>query len=288
MSKNSEYVNLKQQIEAMKKNYSNFEINLKKDIKEMIEETINEKIKYLIENTMEKFANKMEKKLEQIWDQMKMQKEEINELQKSQIFISKEYETMKKKMDETKQIEKNNSHQLKNIENECEEIKNKLLAKETELDNLEQYGRRENLEFHGVPVQQNENTNKIIQNLLKRINLDINENEISTSHRLNSNKENIPPPIIVRFSKRDTRNKIYANKRKFNAVTNFGIPEMNNLYINENLTKKRSELLAKTRKAKYEAKYKYLWTKNGNIFVRKSDQAQSLHIKSEQDIAKIN
>ena len=89
MSKNSDYVNLKQQIEAMKKNYSNFEINLKKDIKEMIEETINEKIKYLIENTMEKFANKMEKKLEQIWDQMKMQK--------SQIFISKEYETMKKK-----------------------------------------------------------------------------------------------------------------------------------------------------------------------------------------------
>ena len=72
---------------------------------------------------MEKFANKMEKKLEQIWDQMKMQKEEINELQKSQIFISKEYETMKKKMDETKQIEKNNSHQLKNIENE-EQVKN--------------------------------------------------------------------------------------------------------------------------------------------------------------------
>ena len=45
MSKNSDYVNLKQQIEAMKKNYSNFETNLKKDIKEMIEETINEKIK---------------------------------------------------------------------------------------------------------------------------------------------------------------------------------------------------------------------------------------------------
>ena len=32
-------------------------------------------------------------------------------------------------MDETKQIEKNNSHQLKNIENECKEIKNKLLNK---------------------------------------------------------------------------------------------------------------------------------------------------------------
>ena len=197
MSKNSDYVNLKQQIEAMEKNYSNFEINLKKDIKEMIEETINEKIKYLIENTMEKFANKMEKKLQQIWDQMKMQKEEINELQKSQTFISKEYETMRKKMDETKQIEKNNSHQLKNIENEYEEIKNKLLAKEIELDNLEQYGRRENLEFHGVPVQQNENINKIIQNLLKRINLEITENEVSAKRLFFSTRQQLKIAAIM-------------------------------------------------------------------------------------------
>ena len=63
---------------------------------------------------------------------------------------------------------------------------------------------------------------------------------------------------------------------------------MNNLFRNENLSSKRSELLAKTRKAKYEAKYKYLWTKNGNIFVRKSDQVQSLHIKSILRIAKMN
>ena len=54
---------------------------------------------------MEKFTKKMEKKLARIWDEMKIQKE-INELQKSQIFISQEYETMKK-TDETKEIEKN-------------------------------------------------------------------------------------------------------------------------------------------------------------------------------------
>ena len=35
-------------------------------------------------------------------------------------------------MDETKQIEKKLFPSIKNIENECEEIKNKLLAKETE------------------------------------------------------------------------------------------------------------------------------------------------------------
>ena len=96
----------------------------------------------------------------------------------------------------------------------------------------------------------------------------------------------LPPPIIVRFLKRDTQNKFYGNKSKFNAVSNFGITGMNDLFINENLTSKRSEFLAKTiLKAKYEANP---WTKNGDIFVRKFDQAQSLNIKSMQDIAKIN
>ena len=35
------------------------------------------------------------------------------------------------------------------------------------LENLEQYGRRDNLEFIGVPKHPNENTNQIIKNLVK-------------------------------------------------------------------------------------------------------------------------
>ena len=35
--------------------------------------------------------------------------------------------------------------------NETEKIKNKLSAKEAELYNLKQYGRRKNLEFYGIP-----------------------------------------------------------------------------------------------------------------------------------------
>ena len=41
---------------------------------------------------------------------------------------------------------------------------------------------------------------------------------------------------------------MYGNKSKFNFVSNFEIPGINNLYINENLTGKRSELLEKSRK----------------------------------------
>ena len=37
----------------------------------------------------------------------------------------------------------------------------------------------------------------------------------------------------MRFSERVTLNKVYANKSKFNAVSNFGMPEMNNLFVNK-------------------------------------------------------
>ena len=67
------------------------------------------------------------------------------------------------------------------------------------LNRLEQYGRRQNLEIVGNPVQDGENTN-------------LTPEQISTSHRLPAkNPENLSPIIIARFTNRDVRNKIYAN-----------------------------------------------------------------------------
>ena len=40
-------------------------------------------------------------------------------------------------------------------------------------------------------VQQNKSANKIVQNLLQLIQLDINENRILTSHCVHSRKENV-------------------------------------------------------------------------------------------------
>ena len=89
---------------------------------------------------------------------------------------------------------------------------------ETEkLDDLEQYGRRENLEIHGVPWTRNECTNEIVQKVAKVLHVKLTSNDISTSHRLfnsdivNAYEKNQHPPIIVRFANRDKKMNCFVN-----------------------------------------------------------------------------
>ena len=44
-------------------------------------------------------------------------------------------------------------------ENQC--LKDQLIEEEKMRDNSDQYNRRENLEFHGIPLNPNKNTNHI-------------------------------------------------------------------------------------------------------------------------------
>ena len=106
---------------------------------------------------------------------------------------------------------------------------NKQLALTSiQLDSREQYGRRENLEIHGVPLSINEDSKKIIPKVAKRMNVQLGSCDISTAHRLfnytdrtffpskekNQRREKShPPPIIMRFANRDKRNEIYSERK---------------------------------------------------------------------------
>ena len=121
------------------------------------------------------------------------------------------------------------------------------------MDRLEQYGRRENLELHGIPVKENENTDEIDKEVAKSLDVNLEDYVISPSHRLfdykprnerepeqANDKRNQYPPIIVRFSNRDKRNELYSKrwkiKDKLTAKSSCVPP---NFAIRENLTERR-------------------------------------------------
>ena len=112
-------------------------------------------------------------------------------------------------------------------------------------DDLDQYNRRENLEFHGIPLNPNENTNHIIKTMAKKLNIDLKENDISTSHRLPKSSS-----VIARFTNRDIRNLIFQKRKNLIGVRDYGIDGMENLFINENLTPRRKKLFSLAHKKK--------------------------------------
>ena len=100
------------------------------------------------------------------------------------------------------------------------------------------------------------NTNKIVQEVAKLMNITLSEDQISTSHRLpvsqrpnrnitESKKRQIAssPPIIVQFLSRDVRNNLHSNRKLLHEANfkNFFVEGTTKVYVNENLTRTRKK-----------------------------------------------
>ena len=186
-------------------------------------------------------------------------------------YLASEYDDF---LNEIKRINKQNSQliqKMKNLEQIVTKFDNQQTNTEKQLEDLEQYGRRENLEIHGIPLADNEDTGKIVQIVAKALKVQLSKSDISTSHRLfNSNlndqhqkpyihrdqqpsavRRNQPPPIMVRFCNRDKRNEMFSKRLKLKSVSNEINPKPNAeiLAIRENLTKFENFYSAKLTKS---------------------------------------
>jgi hypothetical protein len=85
--------------------------------------------------------------------------------------------------------------------------------------------------------------------------------DISTAHRLKAGPKDKTRPIIVRFSNRDVRNKVYSAKKLLKGSTS-------GVFISEHLTKPDSELFFEARKLLREKKIFAAWIQNGLVHVR--------------------
>ena len=224
-------------------------------------------------------------------------------------YLASEYDDF---LNEIKRINKQNSQlmqKMKNLEQIVTKFDNQQTNTEKQLEELEQYGRRENLEIHGIPLADNEDTGKIVQNVAKALKVQLSKSDISTSHRLfNSNlndqhqkllnhrdqqpsamRRNQPPPIIVRFCNRDKRNEMFSKRLKLKSVSNEIYPKPNAeiLAIRENLTKFRKFLFSEANKVKHAMCYQFLWTRQGQILLRKDSTSRIIKISNLNDLARV-
>ena len=162
------------------------------------------------------------------------------------------------------------------------------------LDELEQNGRRENLEIHGVVAMRNESTNQIVKTVVQTLNVQLDERHISTSHWLKQNQEDTRqhPPIIVQFTNRDKRNEIFR-KQKMLQTNQFTRESMKstfgnaNLKTTENLTRYRKTLFNTAKLASQHLHYKFLWTFQGQIRLRQYPDCRIITATSLSDLNKI-
>ena len=170
--------------------------------------------------------------------------------------------------------------QLKNLF-ECKEEMKKLH------DDLEQYGRRDILEFWGIGQRDGENTTYVVLDFLDSVlGLKLSKYDISVSHRQrqprNANdNERRPDPIYVKFVNRSVKSHILYLKRKL-----YKRMKQTEVFIHENLTLRRRELLATAKRELQN--FKFIWVREGSIFVCKYSNSRVHKIEDFHTIEKLS
>jgi len=221
---------------------------------------------------------------------------QLDEIQKSVSWLSECYDELNTKMESNqKQINSLDNDRKKTKEN-CVKLSNELAQLKSNLDEMEQYIRRESLEIRGIPVTQDEDTSEIVRKIGDLIDVDIEESDISVSHRLPPPKNNhfkqLDPAIVVKFVRRDVRDQLYSARKHLRdkSTTDLGFERRapRKIYISESLTRSKHSLLNQCLKKKKELNYRFLWTHYGKILMRKNGSSSVITITSEKDFDKLS
>lgn len=217
-------------------------------------------------------------------------KNEVDEIKESQSFISGNFEELKNEIKGVVGDVKTLKTKVKSLEESVTVLDQKLKEKDAAIDNLEQYGRRDCIEISGIPMLPGEDTKQIMLDIAVKLDVQLQLDEISTSHRLPQNRRGDSPKIIVKFVRREKRDEIYNSRKQIGGTSDLQSSQhysRSKIFINESLTARRRQLFHDCLQFKKEKGYKYLWTRNGKILLKPSDMSEVFTIESEKDFEKV-
>ena len=190
------------------------------------------------------------------------------------------------------------------------DLENKVSVLEFKYDELEQYSRRNSLRITGLS-ENDEDPCETTLNLFDRmdINPKISIEDIDRVHRVGPKRGDNPRQMLIKFANYRARHRVFKDrsvlrkdgchpdrpweqkKAATNKQTKEGPaaasakddPVQQQIFINEDLTKKRASLLWKARCNKRDGKINDCWSSDGLILV-KNLQNKIIPIHSEEEL----
>jgi len=99
-------------------------------------------------------------------------------------------------------------------------------------------------------------------------------------------QNNLTRRIVVGFTSHQDKVKILDSRKIIRNLStkNIGMEPEVSIYIRENLTSKSSFLFKQARDFRNQYNYKFVWTKNGQIFLRKNEAEKIINVANEEVI----
>lgn len=180
------------------------------------------------------------------------------------------------------------------LQNENEQLRTTTRELAHRLHQVEQLSRTNNLEIQCVPEHKTENLYTTVQQLANTIKCPITESDVQYCSRIAKYNTNSPRPrsILVKFSSRRLRDCFLAGVIKFNknnqsnklntSHLGFGDNKNSPVFVTEHLTPQTKSLHAAARQKAKELHYKFIWVRDGKVFLRKSETSNFILVKDTE------
>lgn len=212
----------------------------------------------------------------------------IDSFQESLEFMNVKFEEMKAGYEEKTAL-------IHDLKRENEFLNSTIRDISARLNTVELHMRDSNLEINGIPEHRSENLVNTVVQLSKIVESPLSDNDIQYATRVAkmSNDNDRPRPVIVKLRTARLRDNILAATTKFNRKTSddklstqhlgLGGPRKP-VFVAEHLTPANKSLHAAARKKAKEMSYKFVWVRNGRIFVRRDVECQSIVIRNLESL----
>ncbi|CAG9819880.1 unnamed protein product [Phaedon cochleariae] len=200
-----------------------------------------------------------------------------DELVKSVSFCSDKISDFEKSLDDVKVL----MRKFEELKRDNNNMKKEISNLNSRVNELEQHSRSKNIVIQGVPENNNENLISIVEQISNFLGVEVKDN-VEFANRVQSMKPvpGKPKNIVVGFASKILRDQVIAlakQKRKNSSNPKNGIKIneiIESVYINEHLTSNNQSLLREAKEAARTKNFKFVWVKNGNIFMRKDERSR--------------
>ncbi|KAF6204529.1 hypothetical protein GE061_002871 [Apolygus lucorum] len=178
------------------------------------------------------------------------------------------------------------------LSEKCSALETRVRELETQIADNEQSSLNNCVEISGIPVSDNENAIDLVKLVGSALNFEITNSMVNNCFRRRptNNASSSGGSIFLSFSRKiEKDNFVKASREKQNLTSRqlgFIEGEASKIYINHSLTFEKRKLLHAAKMFKRDNNYKFVWIRNGNIFVRKDENAQPILIKTAHDLPK--
>ncbi|KAF6202620.1 hypothetical protein GE061_003019 [Apolygus lucorum] len=237
-------------------------------------------------NVIEEIREDIRTSNRQLQEEIERQASEINDLKVHLSTYSDYIESNKQSLDRVDSSLKALADKVDNVV-DCQKGYDKKLEELTEMiNNVDQQARESTVEISGYPEAENENVLEIVKKIGDAVNFPISEQMLDDCYRIKPRNPRIgfPGMIIVSFVRKLDKKGFYSaawKMKDFNTRNvGFLLGEPSRIYVNNSLTQYNRKLLGACKEFKRKNNFKFVWVRNGCIFLKLSEDSQRIHVKS--------